>query len=155
MDRPESEWEWVDGEVTMGSAPLDPNAFIAQHLGGGAMPEAAVMGHVHLKVGNLEAAEQFYEDALGFAVTARSDGALFYSAGGYHHHLATNVWQSQGAETRSNPVGLGALTVQVPNSEALEAVATRLDEAGLSYDRGEGTLTTQDPWANAVNLVVQ
>lgn len=113
VDRPESEWEWVDGEVTMGSAPLDPNA-----------------------------------------VTARSEGAMFYSAGGYHHHLATNVWQSPGAQERSNPIGLGALTVWVSSIEALDAVAERLEDAGHSYERGEATLTTQDPWANVVNVIV-
>lgn len=155
VDRPEDSWEWVNGEVTMGSAVLDPNAFIQQYVGDASMPDAAVMGHVHMKVGDLTEAESFYEDLLGFAVTARSEGALFYGAGGYHHHLATNVWQTAGATSRSNPTGLGALTVRVTEASAIDALADRLDAAGADYERSDATLETEDPWGNRVNVVLQ
>ncbi|WP_449281832.1 VOC family protein [Leucobacter sp.] len=153
VDRPRSEWRWENGEVQMGSAELDPNAFIQEHLGeAGAGPASADMGHVHLKVGDLEEARAFYADALGFAVTSSTDGALFYAAGGYHHHLATNTWQSAGAGPRQNATGLGSLTVAVPDGTAVDGIAERLDEAGHDYERSAGTLTTADPWGNVVRV---
>ena len=152
VDRPRSEWRWENGEVQMGSAELDPNAFIQEHLGGGTAPASANMGHVHLKVGDLDEARAFYADALGFAVTSRTDGALFYAAGGYHHHLATNTWQSAGAGSRENTTGLGALTVAVPDGSAVDGIAERLDEAGHDYERSADGLTTADPWGNVVHV---
>lgn len=155
VDRPRDEWVWQNGEVQMGSAPLDPNDFIREHLGAEAqLPDVAVMGHVHMRVGDLEAAEAFYADTLGFAVTARADGALFYSAGGYHHHLATNIWQSGGAGTRSNPTGLGSLVVTLPTAEDLAALTDRFDAAGVAYEAGQSEVSVFDPWGNEVRVTL-
>lgn len=160
VDRPRDEWKWQGGEVQMGSEALDPNQFITEHLGtdAGAIdeaaPDVATVGHVHLKVGDLQQAEDFYAGALGFAVTSRADGALFYAAGGYHHHLATNVWQSEGAETRTNATGLAGFTVTLPNAAAVDAVEDRLADAGYMSQRSDDALTAWDPWGNAVHLVV-
>lgn len=153
VDRPRDEWVWENGEVTMGSAMLDPNAFIQEHFDGSATG-SAVMGHVHLKVGDLAEAETFYADTLGFAVTARSDGALFYAAGGYHHHLATNTWQTAGAGPRANATGLAAFTVTVPDAAAIDEIARRLDAAGHAFEQSIGELVTTDPWGNVVRIVV-
>lgn len=153
VDRPEDQWQWNNGEVTMGSEPLDPNAFIAEYLGGDTeRPDETLMGHVHLKVGELEQAEEFYADALGFAVTSRSDGALFYAAGGYHHHLATNVWQSDGAEERTNPTGLGAVTITVGDATALQDITDRLDSATVDYDLQDDRIIVDDPWGNEIRI---
>lgn len=155
VDRPRSKWRWENGEVQMGSAQLDPNAFIQDHLDeADDAPDraSADMGHVHLKVGDLEEARAFYADALGFAVTSRADGALFYAAGGYHHHLATNTWQSAGSGPRTNATGLGSLTVAVPDGAAVDGIAERLDEAGHDYERSADGLTTADPWGNVVRV---
>lgn len=153
VDRPRDEWVWEGGLVSMGSAPLDPNAFIQEHLAG-ATASTAVMGHVHLKVGDLEEAEAFYADTLGFAVTARSDGALFYAAGGYHHHVATNTWMSGGAGARTNATGLGALTIEVPDAADLTAIAERLDAAGHNAEASDDALSVEDPWGNVVHIRV-
>ncbi|MEV8338213.1 VOC family protein [Leucobacter sp. NPDC077196] len=153
-DRPASEWVWERGEVQLGSAELDPNAFIAEHLGDGAAADGATVGHVHLKVGDLEQAEEFYAGALGFAVTARADGALFYAADGYHHHVATNTWQSEGAESRTNATGLAGFTVAVPGAGAIDDIETRLADGGYTSERSESGITAWDPWGNAVRLVV-
>lgn len=163
VDTPEDTWRWVNGEVRMGSAALDPNAFIQEHLTeadaaaitDGPLATDAIMGHVHMKVGDLAEAEAFYADTLGFAVTARSDGALFYSVGGYHHHLATNAWQSQGAGERANDTGLGSLSVVVESEAAVQQVADRLDAAGHASELTESGLTTVDPWGNTVHLIVR
>lgn len=151
VDRPSEEWRWVDGEVQMGSAPLDPNAFIAEHLAADDdAVGAAALGHVHLKVGDLAAAEAFYADTLGFAVTARADDAVFYAAGGYHHHVATNTWQSAGAGARSTPAGLGSLSITVDGESALDELEARLESAKTPYERAPGRISVDDPWSNEV-----
>lgn len=156
VDRPRDAWVWEDGEVQMGSAPLDVNQFVHNHLEAEPSADAAAaMGHVHQKVGDLDDARAFYVDALGFAVTANSEGAIFYAAGGYHHHLATNVWQSAGVGERSNPIGLGLLTVTVPDTVALDALDVRLSQQSIVFERTSDQLTTTDPWGNVVQVTVE
>lgn len=153
VDRPADTWTWTGGEVTMGSYALDPNAFIAEHLDGAAEEIAAAgltMGHVHLRGGELEAAEAFYEDALGMAVTSRSEGALFFSADGYHHHLAVNVWSSEGAGPRPESRGLSEVRVEVASTAELDALEQRLGEHGVAYEREGDVVTTADPWGTTV-----
>lgn len=154
-DTPEEGWVWNDGLVTMGSAPLDPDEFIQNHLDSSAPSTGAggaTMGHVHLRVGDLDRARAFYADVLGFAVTAETDGALFYAAGGYHHHVATNTWGSAGAGDRPESLGLGALTVHVGGSTALNKVSERLKAAGIDFTFADDLITVDDPWGNTVRL---
>ena len=152
-DTPREEWVWKDGLVQMGSAVLDPNAFLNEHLGAAATDAAATVGHVHLRVGDLKQARAFYADTLGFAVTAEANGALFYAAGGYHHHLATNTWNSAGAKARGESSGLGSLAVHVGDEAALQDVARRLSDAGLTFMQESGLITVDDPWGNTVRLL--
>ena len=154
IDRPRDEWVWQNGEVQMGSDALDPNAFLEEHLERDTAGTADV-GHVHLKVGEIEAARVFYEGVLGFAVTAEAEGAIFLSAGGYHHHLAANTWGSAGAGARSQTLGLGAVEVVVPAASDLDALVARLDTAGVDYDRTDAVLTVADPWGTAVVFTVE
>ncbi|WP_298037303.1 VOC family protein [uncultured Microbacterium sp.] len=154
IDRPEDEWVWENGEVVMGSAFLDPNQFIDENLADDAVG-TATMGHVHLRVGDLDEALAFYSGVLGFDVTAASDGALFYSAGGYHHHVATNTWQSSGAGERGETAGLRALTVTVPAASDIDDIASRLTDAGVENDSSGPALVTADPWGNTVRFVVR
>lgn len=155
VDTPRDEWVWEDGLVQMGSAPLDPDAFIQEHLDETSNEPAAGMGHVHLRVGDLQAARAFYADTLGFAVTAQTDGALFFAAGGYHHHLATNTWHSEGGTERAGTLGLDAFTVRVGDETALRAVADRLAEAGAEFTHTAGRLDVEDPWGNTVRLLAR
>lgn len=152
MDRPRSEWEWVDGRVTMGSLALDPNQFIVDNLDASSPASEPTMGHVHLRVGDLDAARAFYVDVLGFDVTSEADGALFMSAGGYHHHLAANTWGSAGAGVRGQSLGLREFTVILADGAELDAAAARLADAGLPAERSDGALTAADPWGNTVRL---
>src|SRR5690606_39081792 len=109
------EWSWTHGQVEMSTLYLDPNAFLREHLteevvAGSTARDAASVGHVHLSVGDVATARSFYVDALGFDVTtALGDTALFVSAGGYHHHMAMNVWESRGAGPRMPALGLGRI----------------------------------------------
>lgn len=153
VDTPRDEWVWDDGLVKMGSAALDPNAFIQEHLDTPASDSVPAMGHVHLRVGDLDEARSFYADTLGFAVTAKAEGALFYAAGGYHHHIATNTWGSAGAGKRTESLGLGSLSVHVGADEELAAVADRLTSKGATFKRDAGVLTVDDPWGNTVRLL--
>lgn len=94
-DRPRATWQYRDLEVVMATDPLDLAGVIAAARGElwNGVPQDTTMDHVHLHVGNLDDAEAFYHRALGFDKTVWSyPGALFLSAGGYHHHLGTNVW---------------------------------------------------------------
>ncbi len=105
-DRARTDWSWVHGQVEMATLYLDPNAFLREHLteraaSGATGQDAASVGHVHLSVGDVATARAFYVGALGFDETAGlGDQALFVSAGGYHHHMAMNVWNSRGAGPR-------------------------------------------------------
>lgn len=157
VDRPESTWTWEDGEVVMGSAALDANAFVNQHLPAedtdGSAESAITMGHVHLRVGDLVEAERFYAGLLGFEVTSRSDGATFMAAGGYHHHLAVNTWSSEGARQRPATLGLSGVRIHL-SPDDLDAVQERLTEAGLDPERDGAHLTVTDPWGTPVHLIV-
>lgn len=149
VDRPREEWHWVDGRVTMGSDALDPNQFIAENLSDDA-PAPATMGHVHLSVGNLDDARTFYVDVLGFDITSESTGALFMSAGGYHHHLAANTWNSINAGPRGVTLGLREFTVVLANSGELDAASARLAAARVPSTLDGGVLRANDPWGNTV-----
>ncbi|MFL4480060.1 VOC family protein [Paeniglutamicibacter sp. ORCA_105] len=155
VDTPEDTWDWNDGLVTMGSAVLDPNAFITEHLGNrapAARATAVSMGHVHLRGGDLQQAEEFYGDGLGFAVTARSEGAIFLAANGYHHHLAVNTWSSSGAGKRPESLGLRTVSIQVANDAQLDAVAARLTANQIPHELGKRSLTTSDPWGTRITV---
>ena len=153
IDTPREDWVWENGRVQMASDALDPNAFIQEHLGDKTDGDAT-MGHVHLKVGNVGQAREFYVDTLGFAVTAEANGALFMSAGGYHHHLAANTWSSGGAGTRPAGLGLGSFEVLVPTASELDGVVTRLQDAALPFEQTDAGLTVADPWGNQVRFTV-
>lgn len=149
VDRPSDTWQWRGDRVTMGSAPLDPNAFIVEHMALEA-PLPPRMGHVHLKVGDIDEAKGFYVDVLGFDITSEAPGALFMSVGGYHHHLAVNTWSSDGASERSESTGLGAFTIELPSVTDVDRLVDRLAEHGRAFDRDGDALTVVDPWGNAV-----
>jgi catechol 2,3-dioxygenase len=116
-DRPRESWATVDGQVAMATEPLDLQALL-EEAGDGAswsgLEAATVMGHVHLHVPHLDAAEAFYCGRVGFEPTQRSyPGALFVAAGGYHHHLGLNTWTGIGAPPPpEHAVGLRSFTVE-------------------------------------------
>ena len=157
-DRDRAQWPRQDGQIPMPSLHLDPQEFLREHLTEAAVEGLqaadATVGHVHLQVGDLATAEAFYVDTLGFATTFRYPGALFVSAGGYHHHLAMNIWNSRGAGPRASTLGLGEVAITVPTREELDAVAARLRHRGLDVADDGATVRTLDPWRNSVALTV-
>lgn len=155
-DRSRAEWGWHDGQVVMSTLRLDPNDFLREHLSQAAREApgaaAAVVGHVHLQVGDVSTARTFYVDALGFEATAQWHGALFVSAGGYHHHLAMNSWHSAGAGPRASSLGLGEVSIFVPTADDVAALAGRLAHHGVVVRDDGATLSFADPWRNLIKV---
>ncbi|MFG1362010.1 VOC family protein [Xanthobacter versatilis] len=150
-DRPADEWpRSPDGTIAMATLPLDLNA-LSREAPPAAQPAPAGtdMGHVHLKVSDLEAARRFWVDTVGLTIMARYPGALFVSADGYHHHLGLNTWQSSGAPApATGTAGLDHFTVRLPQA-SIDALGQRLAAAGVAFKALEGGgLTARDPSGN-------
>jgi len=121
VDRARDVWHGVDGGIYMTTEPLDlPGLLLAGPRPAPRLPEGTVVGHIHLRVSTLAGAEAFYVERLGFDVTTRSyPGALFVSAGGYHHHVGLNVWGGEGARPpEEGSLGLVSFDLVVPSADA-------------------------------------
>jgi catechol 2,3-dioxygenase len=156
-DRDRSQWSWVHGTIEMGSAGLDPNGFLREHLTDAVIENpldgGARVGHVHLSVGDTDSAREFYVDRLGFENTMEVPGqALFVSAGKYHHHMAMNVWNSRGAGRRSRTLGLGEIEIVVPTSDDVGALTERMAHFGVQTRNDGHTVSFDDPWANLIRV---
>jgi catechol 2,3-dioxygenase len=154
-DRPRSSWTQHRNELVMVTEPLDIADVIAAGKGDTwtRMPDGTAMGHIHLHVADLNASEAFYHATLGFDQTVWSyPGALFMSAGGYHHHLATNVW-SPGPSAGADEARLLEWELIVPSVEDAARVARRLAKAGYAATGlGDGWVTA-DPWRTRLRIV--
>jgi catechol 2,3-dioxygenase len=157
-DRPRDEWRRSGDQIQMATLPLDIENLAGELASAsGPQPEAPAgtkIGHVHLQVASLDEAEAFYSGVLGFDVVVRGyPGALFVSAGGYHHHLGLNTWHSAGASAPpEGSIGLRSFEVALPTEAALERVLERVRQAKLPTEPvGAGTLV-RDPSGNAVVL---
>jgi len=156
-DRDRTQWSWTHGQVEMDTLYLDPNAFLREHLteaaaSGGTATDAAGIGHVHLSVGDVATARAFYVDALGFDATlSMGESALFVSAGGYHHHMAMNVWNSRGAGPRMPALGLGRVDLALPDADSLGELGERLTHYGIAVRDDGQTLRFDDPWLNELS----
>ncbi|WP_307044957.1 VOC family protein [Agromyces ramosus] len=159
FDRDRSQWSWTHGTIEMATMYLDPNAYLREHLSEGAADAAAsgtglgdaIVGHVHLSVGDIASAREFYVDRLGFETTASlGTSALFVSAGGYHHHMAMNTWNSAGAGKRRLALGLGRVEIVVPTSDDLGELGERMSHYGVATRDDGRVLAFEDPWSNLV-----
>jgi catechol 2,3-dioxygenase len=156
-DRPRAEWPVRDGVLQMDTLPLDLDGVLGELRREDAqavMPAGTRIGHVHLNVGDLTAAEAFYSGALGFDVTVRGyPGALFVSAGGYHHHLGLNTWAGEGAPPPpAGSRGLRQFAIELPGADQLAAEEDRLREAGFEPAREGDRVRATDPSGNEVVL---
>jgi catechol 2,3-dioxygenase len=160
-DRPREEWRRNGDELAMATLPLDIESILGEldssERQTNGMPRGTTMGHVHLQVADIPAAERFYNRALGLDVTVRSyPGALFLSAGGYHHHLGLNTWQSEGAPPPpEGSLGLDRYELELPSAAERDSAADRLADEGAEPQRlDEGVLAT-DPSGNRVLLTAR
>ena len=157
-DRPRDEWPRAGRELRMVTEPMDVDgvmsALTEETREPLRLPPGTKMGHVHLHVSDLAAAEDFYAGVLGFELMQHFGGqAAFLSAGGYHHHVGLNTWAGVGAPAPPpGAIGLREFLVQLPNEEELDRVAARIRNAGIPLERtGRGRLV-RDPSGNAIIL---
>jgi catechol 2,3-dioxygenase len=150
FDRDAKNWQWQNNQVQMASIYLDPLQYIQQHLNSSENDDAAQMGHVHLKVGDIAQAKEFYVDVIGFDITAQLPGALFVSVGGYHHHIGLNTWESQGSPKRPVSLGLKSIEIILPSLNDLISLKKRLQLNEVPYEEEDHKIIIHDPWQNMV-----
>ena len=155
-DRPRDTWRRKDRELMISTDPVDVDGLLraAGDDPWTGMPAGTVMGHVHLHVGNIEQGAAFFSEALGFDRMAWSyPGALFLAAGGYHHHLGTNIWAGAGAQPAGkDEAGLIEWTIELPDAASVDATAASITAAGYDLSRDGGHVVTADPWGTGIRL---
>lgn len=157
-DRPRDSWRWdAEGQLSMDTKPLDLGSLV-RAAGGqpwAGMPAGTTIGHVHLHVGEIEGAAAFYHQSLGLdAVVWSYPGALFLSAGGYHHHLGLNTWAGPGAESAGDDdAKLLDWEIVLPRPADADAAAESLTAAGHAPERIDAGWLARDPWGTAVRIV--
>src|SRR5579872_366331 len=162
-DRDVSVWRAPDGTITAGNRPLDLDGLLAE-VGddgweSGSIPAGARIGHIHLKVADLDRALHFYQDLMGFDLQGRMGGqAAFLSAGGYHHHLGLNTWESKGGSPPPRgTTGLYHFAINYPTRKDLGGAVKRLFDGGWGVDglNDHGThmaIYLHDPDFNGIEL---
>lgn len=146
-DRPEDDWPFTDdGGVEMKTLPLDLDDLRATGSSGvdGTVPDETTVGHVHLEVSSLAAAERFYVDGLGLGVRTRyGEDAVFVAAGTYHHHVGLNTWNGRTAPPSGR--GLAWFELVVPTAAVLDDATSRLDRAGADVIERDTGVMVSDP----------
>jgi catechol 2,3-dioxygenase len=157
-DRPREEWRrTASGELEMATLPLDLRNVLGEVValedGLPPMPAGTRIGHVHLQVARLDDAERFYAGSLELEVMVRSyPGALFLAAGGYHHHIGLNTWQSAGAAPPpEGALGLEHYELVLPNAAERDRLVGSLGLDAEPLELGAG-LRVSDPSDNGVLL---
>jgi catechol 2,3-dioxygenase len=154
-DRPRSAWR-IDGDsLAMATAPLDARDLVraAGSEPWAGAPNGTRIGHVHFHVSDLARAEAFYHAGLGFdKVVLQYPGALFLSAGGYHHHVGTNTWAAGAAPATDADARLLEWTVQLPSGKDVDAAARSLSAGGFDVTRDGDDAVSTDPWGTRVRM---
>jgi catechol 2,3-dioxygenase len=159
-DRPREVWE---GQVAsrLTTLPLDVEGILdeldrADPGPFAGLPASTVMGHVHFRVSAIPGTVTFYRDLLGFGLMAQlGSAAAFLSAGGYHHHIGANTWESRGADPA--PEGTARLlhaTIVVPDESERDRVLNRLEKGGYPPAGGGAGPMVRDPSGNAILIAV-
>jgi len=157
-DRPRETWE---GQVAqrMTTLPLDTRGLLGELEDPAREPferlaEGAVMGHVHLRVAEIPRTVAFYRELLGFGLMARlGDQAAFLSAGGYHHHLGANTWESAGAaQPPPGRASLSAVTIVLPSVADRDRLVARLAKGGQALEPVDEGVLIHDPSGNPIVL---
>ncbi|HKM43623.1 MAG TPA: VOC family protein [Limnochordia bacterium] len=159
-DTDSATWVWSEEGVKMDSKPLDFDDLLQEDAAQGptfVLPKKTIIGHIHLHVSNLQEAEKFYTEGLGFEIATRfRDSALFLSTSKYHHHIALNTWNGVGAPpTPEHSVGLDVYTLLFPDEEARQAAISSLERLGAALHSKDGRITVADPAGNNIELAVQ
>jgi catechol 2,3-dioxygenase len=157
-DRPRSSWRIAGGALAMAVDALDLDELV-RAAGGQSWtgaPPGTRMGHVHLYVGDLEGAGAFYHAGLGFdRIAVNLPGALFMSAGGYHHHLGTNIWAAGAPPAAEGDARLLEWTLQLAGRSDVEAAARSLATSGYRVRHDSSGAVAADPWGTNVRLATR
>lgn len=155
-DRPRSEWEFRQGHLQMDTLPLDLDSLMSE-LKADPQPWTGLekgtrIGHIHLKVGSVEEAEKFYTNVLGFDLMTRyGPSAGFVSAGGYHHHVGFNTWNSLGAPPApADAIGLRWFSLELPDNQALDQLLENIHKAQVEIENGPEGVFISDPSGNRI-----
>jgi catechol 2,3-dioxygenase len=154
-DRPRDQWPELTA-YNIGPQRLDLDDLLGA-AGDGPPNESAApglrIGHLHLRVGDVDEGLRFYRDVVGFKETVRMPTAGFVAAGDYHHHLAFNVWQGVGVPPAPEAsVGLRHWTVVLPAADDVAALRRRVEAAGLPVEDADGAIYLFDPWNIALRV---
>ena len=155
VDRPRNTWQYEGRQLVMDTRPLDVDGLL--RAAGGApwtgAPSGTVIGHVHLFVGDLERAAAFYHAGLGLDKTVWNyPGALFMSAGGYHHHLGTNTWAAGAAPAGEGDARLLAWELVVPTAADAAAALASIESQGTTVEPSPDGGVGRDPWGTPVHV---
>lgn len=157
-DRPRAAWRVANRALEMATVTLDAADLVRASKGvpwDGA-PAGTRIGHVHLFVSDLDEAAHFYHDGLGLdKVVLNFPGALFMSAGGYHHHLGTNTWAADAPRAKVNDARLLQWSVILPTPADVETTARALEKAGAVVSRTDGDVLAADPWGTILRVTAQ
>lgn len=131
-DRPSESWAWIHEQVTMVTERINaPELLKLKTKNWNVIPSDTVLGHLHLHVDDLESAKVFFE-ALGFSVVSEFHGAVFMSAGKYHHHIACNIWNGPDAVSPANNfVGLQSFSVTYNDNTVRNRTIERLEKLSV------------------------
>jgi len=155
-DRLPEEWTYQpDGTVEMATIGLNLQALYdsAPKAAFTGAAEGTAIGHIHLQVGSIPQADEFYQDVLGLKIMARYPGASFFGSGAYHHHVAANIWNSRGAVARrENMTGLSGYSLKFNEPAALETALAALDRLEISTERQSDGIFLKDPWGIGLKL---
>ena len=157
-DRPRDAWRYDEGQLYMSTNHLNVEDVIAAAGGEkwSGMPKGTVLGHVHLYVDDIAEAEDFYHKALGFDKVVWSyPGALFLSAGGYHHHLGTNTWARGAPPASDEDARLLEWEIVVPTREDAREAAHHVKASGYSVKEDNGEWILTDPWGTNLRLMAE
>jgi catechol 2,3-dioxygenase len=157
-DRPREQWEETENGIRMDTLPVDLESLQsdAPNKDFNGLPSGTTMGHIHLKVNDVNSAVNFYRDVMGFNLMATLPAAAFLSAGGYHHHVGANMWNSRGAAPPP-PGSLGLISYQIlfAGEEARNNVLKRLDAMNYPVEQLNANPFMRDPAGNGICLQIK
>ncbi|MEO8514458.1 MAG: VOC family protein [Ignavibacteria bacterium] len=159
-DRPREEWQYNMGQVEMSTLPLNLNVLTNElddrNVWNGIHPDTDI-GHIHLSVSDIRKAQDFYSLLFGMNVTNSTySGAMFFSAGGYHHHVGANIWSSKnGKPAPENSAGFESYSIQVPDEQYIKAIQTRAEESNQLIEPFNGKyLVIMDMDKNKITVIL-
>ncbi len=161
VDRPRAEWQYKMGQVEMSTLPLNLNVLTNElddrNVWNGIHPDTEI-GHIHLSVSDIRKAQEFYSILLGLNVTNSTyPGAMFFSAGGYHHHVGANIWSSKNGSPAINKHAVGLLnyTIRIPDEEYIKVIQSRAEESNQLIEPFNGKyLVISDMDKNKITVVL-